>query len=83
MFIHIGADITVRDADVIGIFDLDGAITPTDTQNFLKRCESIGATSSAGDDLPRSFVLLESKKSEKVIFSHISSGRLSKRVNKY
>lgn len=83
MFIHIGADITVRDLDVIGIFDLDGAVTPVDTQNFLKRCEGDGVTSSAGSDLPRSFVLLDSKNGEKIIFSHISSGRLSKRINKY
>ena len=83
MLIHIGNGYLVRDRDVIGIFDLDGAVTPEITTNFLKRKQAEGKCDSAVLDLPRSFVLEESGGEEKVILSHISSGALASRDKGY
>ena len=59
MYVHIGSDRIVRLCDIVGIFDLDGEITTEDTGEFLKGAE--GITSLAGDDLPRSFVVISPK----------------------
>ena len=83
MLIHIGNGYLVRDRDVVGIFDLDGAVTPEITTDFLKRMESEGKCDSAVLDLPRSFVLEEAQGEEKVILSHISSGALASRDKGY
>lgn len=86
MLVHIGAGYLVRDSSVIGIFDLDGEMTPAITSEFLKKAQKREVTDAAGYDLPRSFVLCDGGKdgkkcenSEKVILSHISSSSLYKR----
>lgn len=69
MYIHIGAGENLRDKNIIGIFDMDGKWDSETTREFLKRCERDGKTSSAGADLPRSFILHDNG----ITFSHISS----------
>ena len=83
MLIHIGNGYLVRDRDVIGIFDLDGEITPDITTDFLKKREEAGECESAVLDLPRSFVLEVADGREKVILSHISSASLAGRNKGY
>lgn len=83
MLIHIGNGYLVRDCDVVGIFDLDGAVTPEATTEFLKRMEAEGKCDSAVLDLPRSFVLEAAGSDEKVILSHISSTALASRDKGY
>ena len=61
MYVHIGSDRIVRLCDIVGIFDLDGEITTEDTGEFLKGADAAGITSLAGDDLPRSFVVISPK----------------------
>ena len=78
MYIHIGAGRVVRDRDVLGVFDMDGKWDSEITKEFLKRAEKSGATESAGDDLPRSFVLTDSG----VIFTHISTTAVAGRAEK-
>ena len=56
MYVHIGSDRIVRLCDIVGIFDLDGEITTEDTGE-----DAAGITSLAGDDLPRSFVVISPK----------------------
>ncbi|MCI9450372.1 MAG: DUF370 domain-containing protein [Clostridiales bacterium] len=79
MLIHIGNEYLVRARDVIGIFDLDGDITPQITTEFLKASQKNGRCESAVLDLPRSFVLTEKDGKEKVILSHLSSSALGER----
>ena len=78
MYIHIGAGRMVRSRDVLGVFDMDGKWDSEITKEFLKAAEKNGATESAGDDLPRSFVLTE----DGVIFTHISSTAVAGRAEK-
>lgn len=83
MYLHIGSDINVKKEDVIGIFELDGKITPDITKEFLKFSQKKGIIESAGEDLPKSFIITENgKKEEKVYFSHIAVSSLLKRSEK-
>lgn len=79
MYIHLGSKKSVREGYVVGIFDLDGEITPKITKEFLSKAQSEGIVDSAGEDIPRSFVVCSDKKGEEVILSHISSQTLAQR----
>lgn len=80
MYMHIGAGKAVRDSDIVGIFDLDGSVTPEATKNYLKSLQSSGEVTAAGDDLPKSFVVISvGNEKDSVILSHISSSKLAGR----
>ena len=76
MFIHIGAGSVLRDREVIGFFDMDGKWDSEVTKDFLKRYDKGGRTVTAGDDLPRSFVLTD----DRLVFTHISTSALKSRA---
>ena len=78
MYLHIGAGRLVRDAAIIGCFDMDGHADSAVNRDFLKAAEKRGATSSAGEDLPRTFILTDGA----VIFTHISTAAVVGRVKK-
>lgn len=85
MYVHVGAGRTLRRNEIIGIFDLDGAVTTEDTANFLKKAQKEAKITSAGEDLPKCFVLVGKKDPRgkingdiEVIFSHISAGTIYK-----
>ena len=69
MYLHIGAGRLVREREIIGCFDMDGHADSPVNREFLKAAERSGNTSSAGDDLPRTFVVTDGG----VIFTHIST----------
>ena len=58
MYLHLGQNVMVPDAAVIGIFDLDNTTWSFRTRRFLERAEREGRVTAVGDDLPRSFVLV-------------------------
>ena len=72
MILHIGAGRLVRDREILGCFDMDGHTDSAVNREFLKTAEKQGRTESAGDDLPRSFVLTD----RGVIFTHISTSAI-------
>lgn len=78
MYLHIGNDIIVKKEDIVGIFELDGKMTTELTKDFLKKIQKEGKLESAGDDLPKSFVITSENK---VYFSHISVSSLMKRCD--
>ena len=78
MYLHIGAGRLVRDREILGCFDMDGRADSQVHRDFLKAAERRGVTSSAGDDLPRTFVLTDGG----VIFTHISTAAVVGRVKK-
>ena len=59
MYLHLGQNIVVRNQDIIGIFDLDNTTWSFRTRRFLERAEREGRVTAVGDDLPRSFVLVQ------------------------
>ena len=93
MYLHIGASASVRDRDLVGIFDLDGQMTTADTAAFLRTAEKKGITRAADETgLPKCFLLLtppphnragwrqKKKQNETVLFSPISAAALGGRV---
>ena len=82
MYLHIGKGVTVREKDIIGIFDLDTVSISTLGRAFLSSCEKKKIVSYGDDDLPRSFVLVDGKDGERfhVHLSHISSTGLTSRA---
>ena len=79
MYLHLGSDIIVKKSDIVGIFELDGKITPDTTKKFLKKAQEDGNIESAGYDLPKSYIIVKGEKGEKVYLSHISVASLLKR----
>ena len=81
MYLHIGKGKTVKEENIIGIFDLDTSTVSSVTKEFLNRKEKEGLTEYESYDLPRSFVLCKDGKSKKykVILSRISSSGLNDR----
>lgn len=82
MYIHAGAGKLIRSEEVIGVFDMDGHVDSEVNRGFLKDSEKSGITESAGEDLPRSFVVTDGKAGKRVVFSHISVSGIFKRLGR-
>lgn len=76
MYVHAGAGRMLRGEEIIGVFDMDGHTDSEVNRDFLKKSEKLGITSSAGSDLPRSFIVT----SGEVIFTHISVSAVAGRA---
>ena len=76
MYLHIGAGRLLRGREIIGCFDMDGRDDSALNREFLKTAEKKGVTSSAGQDLPRTFILTD----RGVVFTHISTAAVVGRV---
>ena len=61
MYLHLGQNVVVPEADVIGIFDLDNTTGSHITRKFLGEAEKAGRIVSVSDDLPKSFVVCGEK----------------------
>jgi len=79
MYLSIGNDMAVREATVIGIFDMDNTTTSKRTREFLNRAEAEGQVVPC-DDLPKSFVLTTEYGMSRVHLSALSSATLEKRL---
>ena len=71
MFLHIGNSKNIRQKNIIGIFDADTATVSGVTRRFLKEREKRGEVTSAGSEVPKSFVLYQKKNGCAVCFSHL------------
>ena len=84
MYLHIGKGKTLKDKDIIGIFDLDTSTVSEKTKEFLNKKEKEKLTEYADFDLPRSFILCKNKDEKyKVVFSRISTVGLKDRAEEY
>ena len=81
MYIHLGKSAVVPYSDILGIFDLDNASWAFKTREFLERAEAEGRTIWLTEDLPRSFILADSRWGEPVVYiSPLSSTALRGRI---
>lgn len=80
MYIHLGSDMAVREKSILGIFDLDNTTCSKHTRNFLSHAEKNGQVISAGDDLPKSFLLTSEYGMEKVYLCQFNAATLEKRL---
>ncbi|MBR0303927.1 MAG: DUF370 domain-containing protein [Clostridia bacterium] len=81
MYLHIGNDIIVKKTDIVGIFELDGKITTKDTKDLLTSYQRRGLLVSAGDDLPKSYIMVDGDGGEMIYLSHISVASLINRCS--
>ena len=79
MYLSIGNDMAVREASIIGIFDMDNTTTSKRTRDFLTAAEKEGLVIPC-DDLPKSFVLTWEYGMSKVHLTSLSSATLDKRL---
>ena len=81
MYLHIGGGVSIKEEDVIGIFDLDTATISKITKKYISDNEKLGNVEYTDFDLPRSFVVYGKEKGKsKIKLSRISSLGLKMRV---
>lgn len=76
MYLHIGSNKNIRTRAIIGIFDADTATVSGITRRYLSTAEKAGHVQSAGDEVPKSFVLYRTKKGYEICFSQLSTAAL-------
>lgn len=79
MFLHLGQDTVVKFEDIIGIFDMDTTTVQKNSREFLNKAEKNGEIINVSYELPKSFVVCNKNKKNKVYISQISSSTLQKR----
>ena len=81
MYLHLGQSVVIPDGDILGIFDLDNASWAFKTREFLERAEAEGRAIWLTEDLPRSFILADSRWGEPIVYiSPLSSATLTGRA---
>ena len=80
MYLHIGNGVSIKDEEIIGIFDLDTATVSKHTKKFINKLKKEGVVEYNDYDLPRSFVLIGEKEEYKIKLSRISSTGLKQRA---
>ena len=81
MYLNIGASVVIPQDDILGIFDLDNTTWSRHTRNFLAQAEKRGRVRSAGDDLPKSFLLCKDKQGTVTVYlSQLSPATLLRRL---
>ena len=79
MYLNIGNDMSVRDKNIIGIFDMDNTSTSKRTREFLEKNEKEGQVVPC-DDLPKSFVLTQEYGMTRIYLTALSAATLEKRM---
>ena len=79
MYLHVGKGKSVKEDDVIGIFDLDTSTVSSVTKKFINKMQKNGNLEYTDSDLPRSFILTEKKGNIKIVLSRISTIGLKSR----
>ena len=79
MYLHLGQNVIVPEADVVGIFDLDNTTGSHITRRFLNEAEKSGRVKTVSEDLPKSFIICGKNREFVVYLSQLSSQTLLKR----
>ena len=81
MYLHLGNDAIVKKSDIIGVFDMDNTTISKRGRKFLMMAEQNKEVFYTTDDLPKSYIVTNNDKQNKVYVSSISSSTLLKRAN--
>lgn len=79
MYLNIGNGVSIKDKDVIGVFDLDTATVSGVTRRFINEKQKKGRVEYTDTDLPRSFVVVEKDGVCEIKLSRISTVGLKMR----
>ncbi|MGI6029585.1 MAG: extracellular matrix regulator RemB [Candidatus Heteroscillospira sp.] len=80
MYLHLGKGTVVAKSDIVAVCDLDNASYSHLTRDYLTRAEKAGQVISDCDDLPKSFVVVDTPKGQTVYLSQLSSVTLMSRA---
>ena len=80
MFLHLGQNIVISMKDIVGIFDLETSTISGTTRDYLAAAQKAGNVISISGDMPKSFILCNSKDGRTTVYtSPISTSTLLKR----
>lgn len=81
MYLFLGQDTVVPLQEVVGIFDMDNTTVSKSTRAFLSEAERRGEVVTISNDLPKSFIVCDSKTNGRTVYiSQISCATLLKRA---
>lgn len=76
MYLHIGNNKNIREKRIIGIFDIESSTISGVTRKYLAEAEKRGEVESSTEELPKSFVLYQEDKKQRICFSQLSTPAL-------
>ena len=82
MFIQIVEGKVLRKKEIIGIFDLETTSVSKKTREFLRINEKKGNVEYVSAEIPKTYIITESKLRKKVFVTQISSQTLQKRAER-
>ncbi len=80
MYLNIGNNKNIRVKNIFGIFDADATTVSGVTRKYLAAAQRRGAVESAGEEIPKSFVVYRERGETRVCFSQFSAASLQKRI---
>ena len=84
IYLNVGAGKSIREKDIIGIFDMDTSTTSPITRKLLSDAEKEGRAEFPSLEIPKSFIIYHDGDADsatlKVCFSQFSSASLLGRV---
>ena len=82
MYLHVGNQMNIRVKDIVGIFDTDRTTISHITRKYLSDAQRRDEVISAGEEIPKSFVLYRDANdgSHKICFSQLSTASLVGRI---
>lgn len=81
LYLHLGNNIIVNNKDIIGIFDMDNTTVSKHTRKYLSQRTKNKEVVNVSMELPKSFIVCNTKKKNVVYVSQLASKTLSKRQN--
>ena len=83
MYLSLGADFSVRESSIVGIFDLDNTACSARGREFLRRAEENGEVVAVSEELPKSYVLTQEFGMNRIFLSQFGSYTLEKRLRQH
>ena len=80
MYLHLGNEIVVACNEIIGIFDMDNTSIGKATRDFLNQSEKLHQVINVAQDIPKSYIVCQSRGKTTVYISQISPATLRKRA---
>lgn len=81
MYLHIGNDFSVRESEIIGIFDIENTSVSKYTKEYLANAEKQNRVVYTTFELPKSFIVCFDKDlNETVYISQLACSTLKKRA---
>lgn len=83
IYLNVGSGKSIREKDIIGIFDMDTSTVSPITRKLLSEADKQKRTETPSYEIPKSFVIYKAENGEtKVCFSQFSSASLFGRMGK-